>query len=116
MLSLDQFPLEAEISLSDFRSEETLTSRLETYHRLRVRRRSDYVGVFLDVAEWQDLVQYVARLETELERREDEAARAIVAARAPGATFEPGSAERTADIDRDYERLVVELTASGDRA
>ena len=116
MLSLDQFPLEAEISLSDFRSEETLTSRLETYHRLRVRRRSDYVGVFLDVAEWQDLVQYVARLETELARREDEAARAIIAVRAPGATFEPGSAERTADIDRDYERLVVELTASGDRA
>lgn len=115
MPSLDQFPLEAEISLSDFRSEETLTSRLGTYHRLRVRRRSDYVGVFLDVAEWQDLVQHVARLEAQLERHEDEAARAIVATRAPGATFEPGSTERTADIDREYERLVAERAASGDR-
>jgi hypothetical protein len=116
MPSLDQFPLEAEISLSDFRSEETLTSRLETYHRLRVRRRSGYIGVFLDVAEWQNLVKYVARLETELERREDEAARAIMAGRTPGGTFEPGSAKRTTDIDCNYERLVAKHKASTDHA
>jgi len=82
---------------------------------LRVRRRSDFVGVFLDVAEWQSLVHYVARLETELERREADAVRAIVSERAPGATFDPGSAERTAEIDSEYERLVAEGLRSGPR-
>lgn len=106
--SLDRFPLEAEISLSDFRSEETLTSRLQTFHRLRVRRRNDFVGVFLDVGEWQSLVGYVAHLEAELELREDEAARAIVAQRIPGATFEPGTPGRASGIDREYQRLVAE--------
>ncbi len=108
MPPLDQFPLEAEISLSDFRSEETLSSRLETFHRLRVRRRNDFVGVFLDVAEWQFLVRYVARLESEVERHEAGAVRAIVAERVPGVAFEPGSPARVAAIDREYERLVAE--------
>ncbi len=114
MGSLDQFPLEAEISLTDFRSEETVTSRLKAYHRLRVRRRSDLVGVFLDIAEWQHLVRYVARLEDEAEQREDEAVRAIVAARASDAVFEPGSPERVAAIDREYERLVAERRGPAD--
>ncbi len=89
-----KFPLKADISLSDLRSEKMLTSRLAAYHRLRVRRRSDYIGVFLDVAEWRHLVQYIARLESELERREDEAVRAIVVERAAGDNFE--SARRSA--------------------
>jgi hypothetical protein len=105
---LDQFPLEAEISLSELRSEETLTSRLQTFHRLRVRRRSDFVGVFLDVGEWQRLVSHVSQLEAELELHEDEAARAIVALRAPGAAVEPGSPSRIAEIDREYQRLVAD--------
>jgi hypothetical protein len=108
MGSLDQFPLEAEISLTDFRSEEKVTSRLQAHHRLRVRRRSELMGVLLDIDEWQHLVRHVARLEAEAEQREDEAAHAIIAARAPGADFEPGSPERAADIEREYERLVAE--------
>ncbi len=108
MRALDQFPLEAEISLTEFRSETTVTGRLRAYHRLRVRRRGDLVGVFLDVDEWQRLVQYVGQLEAESERREDDAARAIVAARAPDAVFEPGSANQVEEIDREFERLVAE--------
>lgn len=115
MSSLDQFAPGAEIALSDFRSEGTVVSRLETFHRLRVRRRSDVVGVFLDVAEWQSLVKYVARLENELERHDSEAVRTIVSERALGAAFEPGSHERMADIDREYERLVAERPSSGPR-
>jgi hypothetical protein len=113
MHALDQFPLEAEISLTEFRSEETVTGRLRAYHRLRVRRRSDLVGVFLDVDEWHRLVQYVGQLEAESERREDDAARAIVAARAPDAISEPGSANRVAEIDREFERLVAERANAG---
>ena len=115
MASLDHFALEAEISLTEFRSEETVTSRLRAHHRLRVRRRSDLLGVFLDVGEWQHLVRYVARLEAEAEQREDEAVRAIVAERGPGAAFEPGSSARVADIDREYERIVTARARSADQ-
>jgi hypothetical protein len=112
MGSLDQFSLEAEISLTEFRSEHTVTSRLQKHHRLRVRRRSDLIGVFLDAAEWQQIVQHVARLENEVERRDDDAARAIIATRTPGAVFEAGSARRADEIEREYERIVEERTRS----
>jgi hypothetical protein len=108
MPSLDQFRLEAEITLSEFRSEATVTSRLLQYHRLRVRRRADLVGVFLDSAAWDELVQLVDGLRAENARLEDEAARAILAERRPAAVFEPGSPKRADAIDAEYERLVAE--------
>lgn len=112
MASVDQFPLQAEITLSEVRSEETLTSRLSQFHRLRLRRRSELVGVLLDVAEWTALVRHIGRLEAEAELREDEAVRALIADRAPHAAFEAGSPERAAEIfdeaDQAFERLVEE--------
>ncbi len=108
MPSIDQFGLEAEITLSEFRSEAAVTSRLLQFHRLRVRRRADLVGVLLDSDAWQELVRLVDGLQAENARLEDEAARAILAGRLPGAVFEPGSPERADAIDREYERLVVE--------
>lgn len=115
MATIDQFPLEAEISLTDFRSEATVTSRLATYHRLRVRRRKSVVGVLLDAGEWKHLVEYVGHLEAEAERREDEVARAIVVAREAYAVFEPGSPLRVVEIDREVDRLVAERSAADDR-
>jgi hypothetical protein len=108
MPSIDQFGLEAEISLSEFRSEATVTSRLLQFHRLRVRRRADFVGVFLDSDAWQELVRLVDGLQAENARLEDEAARAILGERLPGAVFVPGSPESADAVDREYERLVVE--------
>jgi hypothetical protein len=109
--ALDHFHLGAEISLTEFRSEKTVTDRLAAYHRLQVRRRSELVGVILDVDEWGELVRYVASLEAENEHAEDEAARAIVAARA-SAVLEPGSPERVAEIDREYELLIAKRSMS----
>jgi hypothetical protein len=54
------------------------------------------------------------QLEAESERHEDDSARAIVATRAPDATFEPGSANRVAEIDREFERLVAKRAKAGD--
>ena len=59
-----------------------------------------------------DLPAGVRQLETNVvspatERREHQAARAVVDARAPGTTFEPGSPKRVAEIDREYEALVA---------
>jgi hypothetical protein len=107
--SLDQFSLDAEISLSEVRSGQTLTDRLQAHHRLRLRRRNELVGVLLDRDAWTALVRYVDRLEAEVELREDEAARLLIAEREPRAAFESGSAERAEEIfdeaDRAYERL-----------
>lgn len=111
MKALDHFQLGAEISLTEFRSEKTVTDRLAAYHRLQVRRRSELVGVILDVDEWRQLVRYVATLEAENEQAEDEAARAIIAARAD-AVLEPGSDELIAEIDRVYEKLLAEKSPS----
>jgi hypothetical protein len=56
------------------------------------------------------------QLEAESERREDDAARALLAARAPDAIFEPGSANRVGEIDRECERLVAKRAkAAGTR-
>lgn len=112
MATLDHFQLGAEISLTELRSEKTVTERLRAHHRLQVRRRHEVVGVFLDVDEWRELVRHVTQLEAEAEQREDEAARAIVAARAKGALFESGSSERVAEIDRAYEELVANRSES----
>jgi hypothetical protein len=54
------------------------------------------------------------QLDVESEQREDDAARAIVAGRARAAIFEPGSANRVAEIDREFERLVAEPAEAGD--
>ncbi len=112
MAALDHFRLGAEISLTELRSEKTVTERLRAYHRLQVRRRHEVVGVFLDVDEWRELVRHVTQLEAEAEQREDEAARAIVAARAENAVLEPGSPERVAEIDRTYEEFVAKRSES----
>ena len=98
MTPIDQFPLDAEISLSEVRSEQTLTERLHAFHRLRIRRRSDLIGVLLDRNAWNELVTYVHRLEAEADRHEDDAARRLITKRMPHAEFEPGSTERAIDI------------------
>lgn len=113
--SLDQFPLDAEISLTEFRSEDTVTSRLRHHHRLRVRRRGDLIGVFLDVDAWRGLVRYVESLEADAEERESEIVRAIVDARAPNAEFRAGSPDVVTAIDEEYGRLVQRRERKGGR-
>jgi hypothetical protein len=115
MTPLDQFPIDAEISLSEVRSEQTLTDRLHAFHRLRVRRRSDVVGILLDRDAWDELVTYVHRLEAEADRREDDAVRRIITERLPHAEFEPGSAERAADIFAEADRAVERFRTEGRR-
>jgi hypothetical protein len=108
MSTIDQFPLEAEIALTELRSEATLTKRLRTHHRLRVRRRNELIGVLIDAEAWHHLVRYVGRLEAELERVENSEVRAIIEARLPGARFETGSPVLVEEIDHECERIVSE--------
>jgi hypothetical protein len=108
MATIDQFPLEAEIALTELRSEATLTERLRAHHRLRVRRRNELVGVLIDAEAWHQLVRYVGRLEAEVEQAENSEVRAIIEARLPGARFEPGSPALVEEIEHEYERIISE--------
>ena len=49
MALIDQFPAEAEISVTDFRSEEKLTSMLARFPRLRVRGETSCLAYCSDV-------------------------------------------------------------------
>ncbi len=108
MGTIDQFPLEAEIALTELRSEATLTERLRAHHRLRVRRRNELVGVLIDAESWHQLVRYVGELEVEVERAENSEVRAILEARLPSAEFEPGSPALIEEIEHEYQRIIAE--------
>ena|SRR5450755_58776 len=108
MGAFDQFPLEAEIALTELRSEATLTERLRVYHRLRVRRRNDLIGVLIDADSWLELVRYVEGLEAEIERAEDAEVRALIEARVAGGLFEPGSPSLIEEVEHEYQRILLE--------
>jgi hypothetical protein len=107
MSVLDGFPLDADITLSELRHEETLSERLRAFHRLRLRRRNDVVGVILDANEWRTLEEYVRSLEQRLEHYEDQAVRAIISERAPHASFTQATPEVIDDIERQYQTLTA---------
>jgi hypothetical protein len=100
---LDGFALDADITLSELREENTLRDRLLEYHRLRLRRRSDVIGVVVDAEEWRALEEHVRSLERRLERYEDQAVRAIISERAPRAAFVQATPDVIEDIERKYQ-------------
>lgn len=107
MVREDAIPLGAEITVSQLREEETLGRALEQYHRVRVRRYSDVVGVIVDTGEWNRLTSLIATLEQRVEDLEESNLRALVARRAEQAHFERGAPGRTAAILDEVEAEVI---------
>ena len=108
MGGLNQFPLEAEIALTELRSEATLTERLRVHHRLRVRRRNDLIGVLIDADSWREFVRYAEGLEAEIERAEDAEVKALIEARVAGALFEPGSPSLAEGVEDEFQRVLAQ--------
>jgi hypothetical protein len=106
MVREDAIPLGAEITVSQLREEETLGRALSRYHRVRLRRYSDVVGVVVDTGEWHRLTSLIAALEQRVEELEEASLRALVARRAQQAAFEPGTPGRTAAIFDEVETEV----------
>jgi hypothetical protein len=105
---LDDFHLDADITVSELRQEDVLDERLHAFHRLRVRRRNDVLGVLVEADAWRAMSAYVRDLEAQLERHESESVRRILAQRLDGAEFVPATPDAIADIDREYRKLVGE--------
>ncbi|HTU71522.1 MAG TPA: hypothetical protein VMF11_14565 [Candidatus Baltobacteraceae bacterium] len=107
MTPLGGFDLDADITLSELREEDTLRKRLEAHHRLRVRRRSDVIGVLVDAHAWRAIESHLRELEQVIERYEEQAAHTIVADRAPNANFVPVTPVVIDDIERQYNDLTA---------
>ncbi len=105
MALADGFDLDADISLSELRRDEVLGERLRTHRRLRLRRRNEVLGVVVSAEEWRVYTEYVRQLEVQVERHEDEAVRALINERAPGAEFVPATQDIIDDVERQYQTL-----------
>ncbi len=107
MTLLDDFHMDADITVSELRQEDVLAERLHAFHRLRVRRRNDVLGVLVEADAWRAISAYVRDLEEQVERHEDEAVRQIIAQRSD-AQFEPATPDVIAEIEREYRKLIGE--------
>lgn len=112
MVREDAIPLGAEISVSQLREEDTLTRVLAQYHRVRLRRYSDVVGVVVDAGEWQRLTSLIETLARRVDELEEDRLRALVARRAQEARFEPGAPGSAAFILDEVESEVGKSGAS----
>jgi hypothetical protein len=108
MTILDDFKLDADITVSELRHEDILDERLRSFRRLRVRRRNDVFAILVGADEWRNLAAYVRDLEAQLERHEGEAVRRILAARLPDAEFVAATPDVIDDIGSEYRKLIGE--------
>ena len=106
MAFLDEFNLDADISISELRQDDLLDERLRTFHRLRLRRRNDVLAVVVQADTWRTLATHVRNLEAQLERYEDAEALALVQARSPDAAFVRATPEVIDEIDERYRALL----------
>lgn len=70
MTTLDDFKLDADITVGELRHEEIVDARLKSFNRLRVRRRNDVFAVLVGAEEWQQLTDNVRELEAQVARHE----------------------------------------------
>ena len=89
-----RFELDANISLSELRNEKELTDRLGHFHKLRVQRRGDTLGVLISRDEWQEIAEAITQYEALLEEAEDAIVKRIIDERA-GGELKSGEAFKT---------------------
>jgi len=92
------FDLDAEIGMSELRSEETLTERLHEHPALRLRRRNDMLAVLVTPERWKEILETNRELEDTVDRYEQAAVRDIIAERVSDAHFVPVTASVWNDI------------------
>lgn len=109
------FDLDADIGVSDLRSEVRLEEALRTHQTLRLRKRNDLLAVLVSPSRWRELIrllreqqQMILKLNEALEQYEDEAVRAILAERTSTARLVPLSDESWADVVKRFNELTRE--------
>jgi hypothetical protein len=99
------FDLDAEIGMSELRSEETLTERLHEHPALRLRRRNDMLAVLVTPERWKEILQTIRDLEDAVERYEHAAVQNLIAERAATARFVPPSESAWDEVTQRFNDL-----------
>ncbi len=72
---LADFDLDAEIEMSELRSEETLMERLQEHPTLRLQRRNKILAILVKPERWREMLQTIRDLEDVIDRYEQDAVR-----------------------------------------
>jgi hypothetical protein len=106
------FDLDAEIGMSELRSEATLTERLREHPALRLRRRNDILAVLVTPERWREMLQTIRDLEDVIDRYEQDAVHGIIAERASEAHFVPASKPTWNEVTRRFNKRRVSRSST----
>jgi PHD/YefM family antitoxin component YafN of YafNO toxin-antitoxin module len=100
-----QIAFDAEITVSELRSEETLDQRLHDHSCLRLRRRKELLGVLVSAERWRAIEEAFRSMSEALERLEDAATLRLIEQRVARATYVPVTDDVWADVENRYQEL-----------
>jgi hypothetical protein len=98
------FDLDADIGMSELRSEATLTERLHEHPALRLRRRNDILAVLVTPERWREMLQTIRDLEDLIDGYEQDAVRGIISERASEAQFVPATTSTWNEVTRRFNK------------
>jgi PHD/YefM family antitoxin component YafN of YafNO toxin-antitoxin module len=98
-----QIDVDAEITVSELRSEATFDQRLQAHSALRLRRRNDLLGVIVSTERWKSIEETIRNLNAALDKLEDAAMLTLIEQRVAAATYAPVTDEVWADIEHRHD-------------
>ncbi len=101
---LADFDLDAEIEMSELRSEETLMERLQEHPTLRLQRRNKILAILVKPERWREMLQTIRDLEDVIDRYEQDAVRDIIAERASEVHFVPATTSTWNEVTRRFKK------------
>ncbi len=107
-----QIDIDAEITVSELRSEELFDQRLHDHAALRLRRRNDLLGVIISTERWKSIEETIRQLTAALEKLEDAATLALIDQRETS-VYAPLTDESWSDVERQYKQRMQRAPDEG---
>jgi PHD/YefM family antitoxin component YafN of YafNO toxin-antitoxin module len=104
-----QIDVDAEISVSELRSEEVFDRRLRAHSALRLRRRNDLLGVIVSTERWKSIEETIRRMSEALENLEDAATLSLIERRASTAKYAPLPDDSWTQVENRYRDLTRDV-------
>jgi PHD/YefM family antitoxin component YafN of YafNO toxin-antitoxin module len=97
--------VDAEITVSELRSEETFDQRLHDHAALRLRRRNDLLGVIVSTERWKSIEETIRTLTAAVEKLEEAAVLSLVERRVASTTYAPVTDDAWTAVESRYDEL-----------